>query len=807
MIRSNLPKFWIYSILLVLILSACSLPGEDPTVNIADGAEPIEVNAGGPLLSVIEASELGFSVVLGDISGEVLLRQAEVDEFTSANVGVQLSLNGQVQTLTDGRARVDFPDQTIVRVGPDTLFTLVSIEEDSDASLLKKLFLEFGKVWVILNGGEMQIDTKSGVATVRGSYLSVEVDEETGEIFITCLEGTCTLESGGKIVTLHEGQTAQVDGAGSPPTTGKMTQEQVQDWLDNNPEAEFVVSSLGDYVWEDKDGDGVQNAEEPGIPEVAVALFNGDGVLLEDTHTDEFGYYEFSSVAGGEYYLKFGSPEGYLFTVKDAGADDNLDSDADDEGFTDTFTVTPGSDDLSLDAGLVKVQVGATCPLTGEPVENPDMLNLRPIFVSISHFPPKATRPPTGISWAAFVFELFIGEGQTRLFSLFYCSFPEVLLADAGGPGLAAKAPAVGDFVWADLNGNGLQDDAEPGVPGVGVILYQDDGTNLATTVTDGQGYYFFNNVEPGKYYLGFNPPEGFAFTRKDAGADDDIDSDASAIGYTWVFEVGADEVVDNMDVGLGMVVRIEGIRSGRIAYGDIAKYFGAGMIIGGADSWVSSQIAGSVCGNAFSNEEGHIGKGGLDVTRLAEIADECQTEQGNTDLDIYKFGPPPAGGEAGGTFLMNYNYFNKTKWVYDAALGGYVRYQNSIEEPNSFTKSVDRLTGLPIVRQNVIVLFTPHTVLNSAGTIINIDLDYRFGPAHLFRDGQKFSICWDTQPGSYETPSQRFRPPLFTDCNGTSVNLAQGKTWVNLVDVTTGFGLNSDGIWEARFYQPEYNP
>ena len=46
----------------------------------------------------------------------------------------------------------------------------------------------------------------------------------------------------------------------------------------------------------------------------------------------------------------------------------------------------------------------------------------------------------------------------------------------------------VGDYVWQDLNYNGLQDANEPGVPGVLVTLYYGVGGVLNTTTTDADG-------------------------------------------------------------------------------------------------------------------------------------------------------------------------------------------------------------------------------------------------------------------------------------------------------------------------------
>ncbi|OXM51093.1 hypothetical protein CFP75_15305 [Amycolatopsis alba DSM 44262] len=103
----------------------------------------------------------------------------------------------------------------------------------------------------------------------------------------------------------------------------------------------------------------------------------------------------------------------------------------------------------------------------------------------------------------------------------------------------------IGEFVWNDVDRNGLQDSAEPGVPGVKVTLKDASGTALGTLTTDADGKYRFTKLKDGIYQVCFDisslPPEfaGYIFTAKDAG-DDAKDSDADpATGCTATTTVG----------------------------------------------------------------------------------------------------------------------------------------------------------------------------------------------------------------------------------------------------------------------------
>jgi hypothetical protein len=70
-------------------------------------------------------------------------------------------------------------------------------------------------------------------------------------------------------------------------------------------------------------------------------------------------------------------------------------------------------------------------PLTGQTVADPELLNLPPALISVSNFPVSA-RPQAGLSFAPYVYEMFIGEGMTRFLAIFYGEYPKVAPAADG---------------------------------------------------------------------------------------------------------------------------------------------------------------------------------------------------------------------------------------------------------------------------------------------------------------------------------------------------------------------------------------
>jgi len=109
----------------------------------------------------------------------------------------------------------------------------------------------------------------------------------------------------------------------------------------------------------------------------------------------------------------------------------------------------------------------------------------------------------------------------------------------------------IGDYVWYDNDQDGFQAILETnGVPNVTVRLMRSgpdgifgtpDDVTVATTMTNGAGYYYFDCVTPGTYVLMFNGiPAGYQWTSKDAVPNDCKDSDVKQNGKTDAFTIVA---------------------------------------------------------------------------------------------------------------------------------------------------------------------------------------------------------------------------------------------------------------------------
>ena len=100
----------------------------------------------------------------------------------------------------------------------------------------------------------------------------------------------------------------------------------------------------------------------------------------------------------------------------------------------------------------------------------------------------------------------------------------------------------IGNFVWKDLNQDGIQDGAEPPMAGVLVTLFDaNTGLQIGSETTDSAGEYYFRDVQFGDYYLEFDISGVTAYaecvpTQADAGSVDANDSDILPNAKTSVF-------------------------------------------------------------------------------------------------------------------------------------------------------------------------------------------------------------------------------------------------------------------------------
>ncbi len=247
-----------------------------------------------------------------------------------------------------------------------------------------------------------------------------------------------------------------------------------------------IAGNIGSFVWEDTDGNGLQDGGETGIDGVTVTLLDAitmtavvDDIdfvaLVNPAVTAGGGMYTFDNLPPGQYIVEFSapapSPDLWYPTMSAVETD---------------ATDVANDSDAENDSGAANYLQSHTIILLSDETDEEDKI-------------------------------------------------------DAG----FFQASIIGDWVWEDLNGDGIQDAGEPGIDGVTVSLLDDlgapaigaDGLMVPDQITAGGGLYQFMLVAPGDYQVQFNLPApvgGVAWyptefdpAHTDAN-DPDIDSDAN---------------------------------------------------------------------------------------------------------------------------------------------------------------------------------------------------------------------------------------------------------------------------------------
>jgi uncharacterized repeat protein (TIGR01451 family) len=324
------------------------------------------------------------------------------------------------------------------------------------------------------------------------------------------------------------------------------------------------TAAIGNFVWSDASGDGVEDVGEIGISGVRMGLASGagadgfwntaDDVIVARTTTGMDGTYLFTNVAKGTYRV-----------IADLGPD-GLPASGDEVLVDYTPTIGPQS------AGA---NVSVARAVDGQTVTDLDFGFLNPAFKSITDrvwfdandnglqdpgepgiagvtvnlLNPGGTVKGTAITDAggAFTFSglpdgpytvsiedaggKLIGFSGTTVAAQSGSLAVTLSGVNLDGAHFGYNAPgSIGDLVWSDADGDGAQDPGEPGLANVTVRLYFDTNGNgllnigtdalVDTKTTDAAGRYLFTVDTPGRYFTSIDTAQaalsGYALTTSD---------------------------------------------------------------------------------------------------------------------------------------------------------------------------------------------------------------------------------------------------------------------------------------------------
>ncbi|MEM9552691.1 MAG: SdrD B-like domain-containing protein [Acidobacteriota bacterium] len=367
------------------------------------------------------------------------------------------------------------------------------------------------------------VDCPTMTTDANGGYLFDELPPGTYTVFVD----TTTLPAGGAGLALSPG-------LANPSASVVITAEERVLDVDFG----FTASGggvLGDFVWHDTDGDGVQDAGELGLGGVVVDLIGpgADGVLgtaddvqVATTTTDADGSYLFTGVAAGDYFVQLDASN-----FGGGAALDGLTPTSGPQSIggttSDPVAVTAGSVITQLDFGYVDPARFTLSDVVwldrdGDGVRDVneegiagvtvDLFTSGGVFLGTSTTGPDGTVSFSGLENGDY--ELVVSDNAGVLSALEGTTAPAlagelpvtIAGANVSNVSFGYSAPGVvGDVVWSDADGDGVQDPGEPGIAGVTVDLqFFNPGTLtwdvVATTTTGSDGAYRFENLPRGSY-------------------------------------------------------------------------------------------------------------------------------------------------------------------------------------------------------------------------------------------------------------------------------------------------------------------
>ncbi len=323
------------------------------------------------------------------------------------------------------------------------------------------------------------------------------------------------------------------------------------------------VGSVGNYVWTDISGDGINN--EPasaGLNGITVQLYTSANVLVATTVTANNqsgnpGYYNFVITTSGDYYIKFpltfGSKIVSPFQTTTAGVDNNSDANPT-TGNSPTFTINIMGSGVSKDNPTI--DAAYKCNLTAS-VTSSNVINCTNATTTLT------ASPSNGVTylWSNSATSQTQTVSTAGTYTVTVSDVANGCVASANVTVVVTPMATVGNYVWTDTNGNGLNDEpTSAGINNITVQLWNNTtNTLIATTTTASNGgnpgYYQFCVTSNGNYYIKFPTVNGVGrgLTTQTTTAATDNNSDANVTtGQSPVFSLdvnGTGTAKNNMTI------------------------------------------------------------------------------------------------------------------------------------------------------------------------------------------------------------------------------------------------------------------
>jgi choice-of-anchor A domain-containing protein len=403
-----------------------------------------------------------------------------------------------------------------------------------------------------------------------------------------------------------------------------------------------LQGAIGDYVWFDANGNGLQDAGEPGINGVVVDLYDSTQTKLLATTTTAYGgpnnvngFYQFTGLSAGNYVVAVDAttlPVNYTPTISSAGSNPAIDSDGSPAAVN---LPTDSSTDATIDFGYVAPCNGAIGDFVWhdlnqngvQDADEPGISGVKLYLYSSTHTliqtaitnrvgyyqfsgvcegtyevdVDASTLPPS------FTPTVSQALGSTTASDSNGSPAPVVLTLDSSNNVVSDQTidfgyispcnGAIGDFVWIDANGNGIQDGSEPGIADVTVSLYNLQMTLLNAATTNQNGYYQFTGLCAGKYIVQVTPPQDdIATIVNAAGSTTANDSNPSPSTVVLSIIDSNGDITNDETIDFGFVPQTPSLSCSSVTSGEVGVLFNSGaMTVSGGTAPYTFSVVGTL--------------------------------------------------------------------------------------------------------------------------------------------------------------------------------------------------------------------
>ncbi len=290
-----------------------------------------------------------------DVEVETLSGMANIDNYNDKKYTHTIYVNTNNQELTNSKLRIRNQDDTYGAIFDQDVVKSVKVYRLNDGKQLNGSFR--------LDDDDLtDVTDKASVRKATNEKMGMLVDiNQTNDkaSYVVTYDGKRKENTSlNTVVEFGAASKKRTDGTsdGTVPLADKNWEYKNDVHFDNGDggaTGDVKIYKLGDKVWIDENGNGIQDPGEKPLKDVYVSIVVGGQEII--LRTDENGNYTFNNLPNGKYEVKFDNLQGYKPTKAKQGSDDKLDSDPTlVDGVLKTTATIADKDNMNVDLGVIK---------------------------------------------------------------------------------------------------------------------------------------------------------------------------------------------------------------------------------------------------------------------------------------------------------------------------------------------------------------------------------------------------------------------------------------------------------------------